>query len=231
MLGEYSYKQDLAFMGYNTLEGYQRSYGLQVDGIYGNESDTSLRGNIRKIQEKIGAVPDGIAGEETVEKYKIYTGADSVYEGTRKLQAANGLEPDASIGPDTIKLFESGSVTPTSWDFEHFQRAEFACKCGCGYDDIDLRLVQILEEIREHFGGNPVYITSGCRCEIHNAEVGGVQGSWHTKGLAADFYIEGVTVRKLLNYCNKLVNNGVIRYAYTNKSSMNGVVHIDIGDM
>ena len=34
--------------------------------------------------------------------------------------------------------------------------------------------------------GVPVHINSGCRCEKHNARSGGVKGSKHTKGLAAD---------------------------------------------
>ena len=34
--------------------------------------------------------------------------------------------------------------------------------------------------------GVPVRVNSGCRCEKHNANVGGVKASKHTKGLAAD---------------------------------------------
>ena len=65
-------------------------------------------------------------------------------------------------------------------------------------------------------------------CAKHNAEVGGVQGSRHVLGKAADFYIQGVSTKDLLNYCQSLVNNETLRYTYTNSSNMNGVVHIDI---
>lgn len=42
-----------------------------------------------------------------------------------------------------------------------------------------------LEEIRQKYG-KPIYITSGYRCEELNRKVGGVRGSKHQKGLAAD---------------------------------------------
>ena len=66
----------------------------------------------------------------------------------------------------------------------YFRRGEFACKCGCGFDTVDNRTLQVLERIREHFG--PVYITSGCRCTEYNARVGGAPDSQHTYARAAD---------------------------------------------
>ena len=42
-----------------------------------------------------------------------------------------------------------------------------------------------LEELREDVGKS-FLITSGYRCDEHNASVGGVMGSAHTKGRAAD---------------------------------------------
>ncbi|MBQ7170071.1 MAG: hypothetical protein IJR63_09260 [Synergistaceae bacterium] len=41
------------------------------------------------------------------------------------------------------------------------------------------------QTIREALGV-PIHVNSGCRCEKHNAKVGGVKGSFHTKGKAAD---------------------------------------------
>lgn len=45
--------------------------------------------------------------------------------------------------------------------------------------------LQRLNEIREGYG-NPIYITSGYRCDELNKLVGGVSGSYHKKGLAVD---------------------------------------------
>ena len=193
------------------IQDFQRDNNLQVDGIAGQKTIDVLREIICEIQYIIGASIDGVAGTETIEK-------------TKKWQEENGLNPDGIAGILTREKMLNNS----EWNFPHFQRSEFACKCGCGFDDINLRLVQILEDIRSHFGGNPVIITSGCRCAKHNAEVGGVQGSRHVLGKASDFYIQGISTQDLLNYCQELVNQGVLRYTYTNNTNMNGVIHIDI---
>lgn len=68
---------------------------------------------------------------------------------------------------------------------KNFNVSEFACKCGCGYNVIDQRVINMAQTIREALGVS-VRVNSGCRCEKHNAKVGGVKGSKHTKGLASD---------------------------------------------
>jgi hypothetical protein len=70
----------------------------------------------------------------------------------------------------------------------NFDRSEFACKCGCGFDLIDMNLVVDLQRIRNRLG-RPIIVTSGCRCEKHNAEVGGSYLSDHTKGVAVDIAV------------------------------------------
>jgi uncharacterized protein YcbK (DUF882 family) len=67
---------------------------------------------------------------------------------------------------------------------KNFDRSEFACQCGCGFDNIDKRLVDVLQYIRNVVG--PIRITSGCRCPYHNHSVGGNPTSAHMSGLAAD---------------------------------------------
>lgn len=63
----------------------------------------------------------------------------------------------------------------------HFKRAEFACRCGCGADDISPYLVACLEDVRKALA-RPIIVTSGVRCETHNAAVGGVPNSQHLHG-------------------------------------------------
>lgn len=197
----------------SAIRQFQYENGLVVDGIAGQNTIDVLRNLIVSIQNIIGAEQDGVAGNETISK-------------TKEWQSSHDLVADGIAGVNTrTAMFGS---EPTEWNFPHFQQSEFACKCGCGFDSIDYKLVSILESIRSHFGDRPVIITSGCRCAKHNAEVGGVQGSRHVLGKASDFYIEGVHVNDLLDYCQELVNNGTLRYTYTNSSNMNGVVHIDI---
>lgn len=74
-------------------------------------------------------------------------------------------------------------------DTKHFKVREFACKCGCGFGlkegDVDQRLIDMCETIRRELG-TAVNVNSGCRCPKHNAKVGGVKGSKHMLGKAAD---------------------------------------------
>lgn len=78
-----------------------------------------------------------------------------------------------------------------------FKRKEFACKCGeCGFDAVDAELLALLTWIRERFDA-PMIITSACRCESHNAKVGGAKGSQHRLGKAADFQIKGFTPQQV----------------------------------
>ena len=67
----------------------------------------------------------------------------------------------------------------------NFSRAEFACKCGCGFDDISIDLVERLQIIRD-LSGKQVVVSSGCRCESHNACQGGSRSSSHLIGVAVD---------------------------------------------
>ena len=70
-------------------------------------------------------------------------------------------------------------------DTKNFKVSEFACKCGCGKSDIDQRVMNMAQVIRDELGV-PVNVNSGCRCEKHNAKVGGVKNSKHVLGKAAD---------------------------------------------
>jgi uncharacterized protein YcbK (DUF882 family) len=82
---------------------------------------------------------------------------------------------------------------------ENFKRSEFACKCRCGFDTVDIELIKILEKIRKHFG-KPIHINSGCRCRSHNKKEGGSENSLHLYGRAADFFIYGVEPEKIAEY-------------------------------
>lgn len=67
----------------------------------------------------------------------------------------------------------------------NFSRAEFACKCGCGADNVSSVLVDQLQRLR-NFLRRPIVITSGVRCASYNARVGGKPDSAHLTGDAAD---------------------------------------------
>ena len=90
-----------------------------------------------------------------------------------------------------------GDISP------HFSRAEFACKCGCGFDTVDSELLEILEAVRQHFG-EPVTVTSGCRCPSWNESQGGGQTSQHLLGRACDFKVKGVEAVRVFNWCSSM---------------------------
>ena len=202
-------QMNLKFLGY---------YGGDIDGVKGPLTKTAIR-NFKK--EK------GLAINDIADQTMI----DCVRNIICDIQRKVGATVDGVAGNETILKNEeyNRNQNEYSWNnVEHFKKSEFACKCGCGFDEIDLKLVKLLEDIREHFGGKPLYISSGCRCAKHNKQVGGVQGSRHVQGKASDIYIQGVSTQDLLNYCKQLVAVGKARYTYTNNANMNGVVHIDI---
>ena len=90
---------------------------------------------------------------------------------------------------------------------EHFKIKEFAQKDGrCDKILIDSELVEVLEDIREHFN-EPVIITSGYRTPEYNAKIGGAKNSQHTKGMAADIRVKGVPASKVQQYLKQKYQN------------------------
>ena len=98
---------------------------------------------------------------------------------------------------------------------EHFNRSEFACKCGCGFDTVDAELILLLEEIRGTFH-RPVVISSGSRCREYNAAVGGKQSSQHLLGRAADIVIHGTDPLDVQRYIDAAYPDSYGLGRYTN---------------
>ena len=108
---------------------------------------------------------------------------------------------------------------------EHFNISEFHCKgakCGCKKTLHDPALSAYLQQIREHFG-KPLYITSGYRCDKHNQAAGGVAGSLHTKGMAADIVVQGVKPLEVAQYAEQIGVKGIGLYGPEDGN----FVHID----
>ena len=117
--------------------------------------------------------------------------------------------------------------------YPNFKKAEFKCPCGkCnGYGNgIATTLVETLQELRNKYG--KLQITSGYRCLAHNKAVGGSTNSKHTKGQAADFYLDGFNNQSnRVNMVNELKKTKYYNYSYTNVNgnhpNMGNVVHLD----
>ena len=77
---------------------------------------------------------------------------------------------------------------------DNFSRWEFACKCGCGFDQIEMNLVEQIQRFRDLLwiatGKEiPLTISSGIRCEAYNEKIGGTKHSYHMAGMAVDIVI------------------------------------------
>lgn len=55
---------------------------------------------------------------------------------------------------------------------KNFSRSEFACNCGCGLDDIEMELVEMLQAARDWLN-RPMVVNSGVRCVKYNKAAGG----------------------------------------------------------
>lgn len=96
----------------------------------------------------------------------------------------------------------------------NFSRKEFACNCAsvgklpsegyCGgkRDAVDAELLNVLQQMVDDFESYSMHrvsvtITSGNRCEKHNADEGGAKDSQHLLAKAADvklFYLGGAQI-------------------------------------
>lgn len=149
---------------------------------------------------------------------------------TRKFQEAYGLTPNGIFDAATearIKEVIANDEAPANfWDeIKYFKREEFKCKCGkyCnGYPaEMDRTLIRVADRVRGHFGKAAI-VSSGVRCERHNANVGGVSNSRHLTGKAMDFRVEGRSADDVLKYVQEQPE---IRYSY---SIDKNYVHMDV---
>lgn len=58
----------------------------------------------------------------------------------------------------------------------NLSRHEFACRCECGFDTVDILLVEILQDAADHFAelldtSVRIDVLSGSRCPYHNETV------------------------------------------------------------
>ena len=116
----------------------------------------------------------------------------------------------------------------------HFNKKEFACKCGCGFDQVKPELITKLEKLRELCGNKPLTINSGCRCEKRNKAVGGAQkkydkngkliseGSQHMYGTAADVKLpdKNMSVDEFAKLAEQAGFDGIGKY--------NNRIHVDV---
>lgn len=130
---------------------------------------------------------------------------------------------------------------------KNFSLSEFKCGCNTKYCTgypayLNINLLRNLQTMRNNYGA--ITITSPLRCSKHNANIGGVAGSFHTKGKALDLYnvrfSSSFTNRKyaiekwlLLPKSNMAYQNGYMHYKGKsvtgyNAPKMGNVIHVQV---
>lgn len=123
-----------------------------------------------------------------------------------------------------IKTYKKGSNEQLS---KNFQAREFDCGCSnCKETPIDEKLVEYLQQIRDHFG-NPIGgdRLTAYRCPAHNAQVpNAAKYSKHTMGMAADISIPGVSPAEIAKFAESI---GVLGIGLYDTDKDGHFVHID----
>jgi uncharacterized protein YcbK (DUF882 family) len=107
---------------------------------------------------------------------------------------------------------------------KNFSRREFACKCGCGFNAVDVDLLIGLQKLRD-IAGESIRINSACRCEAHNKKVGGAAKSQHKFAKAADIVISGKAPGEMAALAEKVAEfqkGAIIVYG------KDGFIHVDV---
>ena len=121
-----------------------------------------------------------------------------------------------------IKTYKKGVSTVLA---PNFKSREFDClgKGCCTETPIDEKLVEYLQQIRDHFG-KPVELTA-YRCPTHNAKVpNAAKNSRHLYGQAADFHIDGVSPAEIAKYAESI---GILGIGLYDTDKDGHFVHID----
>lgn len=123
-----------------------------------------------------------------------------------------------------VKTYQKSNTVKLS---KNFSAREFRCglggPCSCTTTLIDDKLVEYLQQIRDHFGVE-VEITSAYRCPSYNSRIGGATGSRHTKGMAADIVVNGIAPAQVAAYAESI---GVLGIGLYETAKDGYFVHID----
>jgi len=93
---------------------------------------------------------------------------------------------------------------------KYFNLKEFECPCCHRVMLSDELLIQLA--ILRNDIGVPIIITSGFRCDSYNEKVGGVPGSYHKQGMAADVTIQNGKLTELYFLAKELKFTGIGTY-------------------
>lgn len=132
-------------------------------------------------------------------------------------ESPQGITPDSAFSARITDHITYGELVLN----EEERRFDRQDQC-----DVALELCLFLEQVRSHFKGNPVIITSGYRPPSINRKIGGAEHSEHLykPGCGAvDFSIANVSVAAVQRFCEK-------RWPYSVGRGAPNFVHIGVRD-
>jgi uncharacterized protein YcbK (DUF882 family) len=117
-------------------------------------------------------------------------------------------------------LFDTAYIGRTYRLSRNFTVGEFASKDGAHVVILHPALLLGLQALRDHVQ-RPITINSGYRSPSHNASIGGASSSYHTRGMAADITIAGMTPLEVASLANDMGFGGIKAYP--------SFTHVDVG--
>lgn len=181
-----------------------------IDGVDGANTQDA----VRAFQAAEGLTVDGVAGTQTQARLKEavfqgreYKPPDTAASGDKTAAVTDAAQYLRSDGCYHIPRGVDVQLSKNLWAHE------VACQgVGCCTESIISKMmVDTYQEIRDEYGDAIEVATangSGYRCEKHNREVGGANGSLHKFGRAFDMHCRNKT--KLLSIVERKVTDGEI---------------------
>lgn len=188
-----------------------------------NELSTSYK-SVLKVLKSASSVKE--ASDIVVKKFERPANQS---DGVLKARAKYGQEfYDKFVKEESgMNIYQKGKAVQLS---KNFKSTEFDChgKGCCSTTPIDPKLVEVLQNVREHFGVS-VNLNCGYRCPAHNAKVSGAsKTSKHMEGLAADIVVKGVHPVRVARYIETINGFAGRIGCYTWDDKGNGFVHVDV---
>lgn len=155
-------------------------------------------------------------------------------EGEFTLPAFSGLRGDGTLTLFSLKTNEEASITYRRSDgsYDQAQIDVLNRLLRCPWNDrcasMDLELIELLDDIEDHFGAARLEVISGYRSPEYNQHLAAIgrnvaKKSLHMQGLATDIRIAGIDTAVLRDYARTLQVGGVGHYP------KDGFVHVDVG--
>jgi GH24 family phage-related lysozyme (muramidase) len=158
--------------------------------LAGESAQVVVPQELPKWNKANGKVMEGLANRRAAE-VAVFTGKPPLQ------QSAPRFTPASPFSTKVTPHITYGELTLNQ------ERRRFVNQSQC---DIASELCVFLEKVRAHFGNEPLIVTSGHRPEKVNQEVNGAKDSEHLyrPGCGAiDFFIEGVPVKAVQDFCDK----------------------------